>query len=254
MIALVVAAFLLGLFGSVHCIAMCGGIASVLSAGVVTELRRDRRTARWSVLVAFHLGRISTYAAAGAVVGAISLVAIESEPLRIARGVLRGLSGVALIAVGLHLAGVFPRFAVIERAGAPLWRRAKPYATKLLPVRDAKAALLLGGLWGLVPCAMVYTALVLGATTGSPARSAIVLAAFGLGTAPALLSFGVLARAVAQRWRGHGAALARRVAGVVVTALGVMSVLAGVLATRADDSPSRNVDCTPVTTPIRASR
>jgi uncharacterized protein len=145
-------------------------------------------------------------------------------------------SGVAMLGVGLHLAGVFPRFAAIERLGAPLWRRVQPIAKRQLPVRSVKTALALGGIWGLVPCAMVYTALVLGASTGSPFRSALVLVAFGLGTTPMLLSFSAVARKMSQQLKSTGAVLLRRAAGAMVTAAGAMSVIAGLLASQAPSS------------------
>ncbi len=229
MIALAVAALVLGLFGSIHCVAMCGGIASVLAGGVAPDLRRrDRAAPRWGVLAGFHGGRILTYAVLGAVVAAISFLVVEGPAFRTVQAVLRASSGALLVGVGLWLAGLFPAFASLERLGAPVWARLRPLAGRLLPVANARQAVMLGALWGFVPCGMVYTALALAATSGGPANGAVVMAAFGAGTTPALLSLGAVAERVA---RGLSAKLAlRRAAGVLVASLGVMSVIAGVIA------------------------
>lgn len=245
MIGLLAAAFALGLFGSVHCIAMCGGLASVLAGGVRPDLKRHRADApRWSILAGFHVGRIGTYAVVGAIVGALTLFAVESASLRFAQAALRALSGVLLVGVGLYLAGMFPGFAVIERVGAPLWDRLRPFARRLLPVRSPGTAVALGAVWGFVPCGMVYTALALGASTGSPLRSALVLVAFGAGTTPALLSLGAVATRIARALHGTvGSVIAlRRVAGVVVASLGVMSVLAGFVAMPSSSSGAAKSD------------
>ncbi len=246
MIGLVVAAFALGLFGSVHCVAMCGGLASVLAGGVRPDLRKGGAT-RWTILAGFHLGRIGTYAVIGALVGALTLFALESASLRAAQAGLRALSGVLLFGVGFYLAGMFPGFAAIERVGAPLWKRLRPFASRLLPVRTVPASVALGAVWGFVPCGMVYTALALGATTGSPLRSALVLVAFGAGTTPALLSLGAVAQRIARGLQASTAAALRRVAGVVVASLGVMSVIAGIVAmpsaSEGSGAPKGDVAC-----------
>lgn len=231
MLGLAGAAFVLGLFGSVHCVAMCGGLASVLSAGARGNLRKGERPApRWPILLAFHGGRIGTYAVLGAIVAALTLFAVQSTALHTAQAALRALSGVLLVGVGLYLAGMFPGFAMIERVGAPLWKALRPLSSRLLPVHDARTAILLGAVWGFVPCGMVYTALALGATSGGPAQGAMVMAAFGLGTTPALVSLGAIAARVADGMRVKAGAMLRRVAGVLVASLGVMSVIAGLLA------------------------
>lgn len=245
MIGLLAAAFALGLFGSVHCVAMCGGLASVLAGGIRPDLKKTHGGPRWSILAGFHVGRIATYAAVGALVGGLTLFAVESASLRFAQAALRALSGVLLVGVGLYLAGMFPGFAVIERAGAPLWKRLSPFASRLLPVRSGRSAVALGALWGFVPCGMVYTALALGATTGSPLRSAWVLVAFGAGTTPALLSLGAVAQRIARMLRVTTATALRRFAGVVVASLGVMSVIAGIVALPSSSSgaPRGDVAC-----------
>jgi hypothetical protein len=77
----------------------------------------------------------------------------------------------------------------LERLGAPLWRRVQPLAA-----RAFNANAFAGGmLWGLIPCGLVYGALGGAALAGGPARGALAMAAFGLGTLPWLLAAGVAA-------------------------------------------------------------
>jgi len=95
------AAFLIGVFGSGHCLAMCGGIVGALS------LPHDRRPARaspWFPL-AYHGGRLTSYALAGALAGLLGAAAMPLfDPATAAR--IAGLvSGVFLVLLGLYLAG-----------------------------------------------------------------------------------------------------------------------------------------------------
>jgi sulfite exporter TauE/SafE len=219
--SLLLPALLLGLLGSSHCAVMCGGVASVLCGGLV-PLGRGARSAWLSV--AYNLGRIATYAALGAFAGLFGTV-LDRTPLAAgAAATLRLAAGVLLVGAGLYLAGVLPRFATIERAGAPLWRRAQPLVRRLLPARTARAALGVGALWGLLPCGLVYAALGLALASGTAARGALTMLAFGAGTLPVLLAVGALAMRVARAFAVRP--WIRRAAGVVVVALGVVDVAA----------------------------
>jgi sulfite exporter TauE/SafE len=94
-----------------------------------------------------------------------------------------------LIFVGLQLVGIRAPMRVIERLGAPLWRRVQPLAARLLGF-NAFAG---GMAWGLIPCGLVYGALGAAALAGSPARGMLAMAAFGLGTLPWLMAAGMAA-------------------------------------------------------------
>jgi sulfite exporter TauE/SafE len=106
---------------------------------------------------------------------------------------LRGLTGLVLVALGIALAVGLRSFALLDRAGAPLWRAVHPYARRLSGPSTVPRALAFGALWGLLPCGMVYAALGLAAATGSPVRGGVTMLAFGSGTLPALVLIGSLA-------------------------------------------------------------
>lgn len=157
-----------GLLGGAHCVGMCGGFAVVAGAA-------GRRG--WL----FHAGRLAGYAALGALAG---LVGRTIDLGGAAFGLHRArflAAAVLLLLFGLAFAGLLPRRWLEPGAGATarliaaIRRRGGPYAW-----------LLLGLPIGLLPCGLLYPMYALAAGSGSPARGALLLAAFGLGTLPLL--------------------------------------------------------------------
>ena len=231
---IVIPALLLGLFGSAHCVLMCGGIAGALSSDLVQIGKRTRRAPTF----AYNAGRVAAYVALGAVVGTLGHAVDFIPVLGAARVALRLVAGLLLVGAGLWVAGAFPRFSLVERAGAPIWRRVAPFATRLARSKSTLAALGVGALWGLMPCGLVYAAFGLalasggaafelahpafgGAATGA-ATGALVMAAFGLGTAPAMIATGLASARIAPAVRDR--AWVRRTAGALVLAFGLVDV------------------------------
>ncbi len=182
-------AVLIGLASAVHCIGMCGSIVGALTLSLPPEIREHRRRLL-PFLLAYNTGRISSYATGGLLAGLLG--AGLAEPLgSVGHEVLRWFSALWVALIGMHLAGWFPAFALIERVGAPLWTRIEPHARALLPVRRPLAAFAFGLLWGWLPCGLVYSTLIWSIGTGRPGDAALVMLAFGLGTLPATLATGV---------------------------------------------------------------
>jgi len=177
------AAFLLGLFSSGHCLGMCGGIMGALSVAIPPEARGRR----WRLLLGYNAGRIASYSLMGLVAGALAASIAPSSPL------LRLVAGLLLIAMGLYLAGWWRGLLWLERGGQHLWRYLQPLGRSLIPVRRLPQALLLGGLWGWLPCGLVYTALAYALAQGQALAGGAVMLAFGLGTLPAVLAAGLAA-------------------------------------------------------------
>ncbi len=207
-----VGAFVVGMLGGVHCAGMCGGIVGALSLGA-----HQRR--RLPLLLAYNLGRIGSYVLAGALMGALGFYFSGLLPVQTAQRVLLGIAGVFLILMGLYLAGWWNALAGVERLGGVLWRRLEPLGRGLLPVRSVRHALLLGALWGWLPCGLVYSALVWTVSSGGALDGALLMLAFGLGTLPNLLLMGVAA-AQLNRWVRHPAV--RAIAGVLVMVFGAL--------------------------------
>jgi sulfite exporter TauE/SafE len=163
-----------------------------LTFSLTPEVRE--RPARLSgFLLAYNLGRIGSYAVAGAAVGAMGGGLYRMLP---AGGhlFLQAMAAALMVGIGLYLAGWFPRFAAIERIGIPLWRRLEPVGRRFLPVRHPGLAFIYGTIWGWLPCGLVYSALLLTVTSGGPLQGALFMTAFGAGTLPAVLGAGILTR------------------------------------------------------------
>lgn len=205
MILTVSAAWLLGLAASGHCLLMCGGISTALGAVTSKDARGRPRAA---LLVAYQVGRIASYSTAGLLLGGALGGAVSLLNLDEVRVGLRALSAAALLLAALAVLRrrPGPRF----RAGAGLWAKLAPLARKLLPVRTLPRALAFGMIWGWMPCGAVFTVLTIATLESDALRAAATMAAFGLGTAPAMLAmtFGgqrilVLAcGAAGRRWLG----------------------------------------------------
>lgn len=205
-------AFVVGLLGGVHCVGMCGGIVGALSFG----LPPDRNL---PILLAYNVGRISSYTLAGALMGALGFYFSGLLPVQLAQRVLLTFAGLFLILMGLYLAGWWNALSRVERAGGLLWRRIEPLGRGLLPVRSVRHALLLGLLWGWLPCGLVYSALVWTVSAGGAVEGAMLMLAFGLGTLPNLLLMGV---AAAQLTRWARQPLVRALAGALVIVFGAL--------------------------------
>ncbi len=221
MLELALAPFLIGLFSTVHCLGMCGGIIGMLTAGTPAALRRQGR-GRLLYLMLYNGGRLTSYVLLGALLGLLGQQTFSRLSPEFGHALLQALAGGLLIGIGLFLAGWFPGMARLERLGGPIWQRLEPLAQRILPVDRPSKAVAFGMIWGWFPCGMVYTIAMFSATGGTPLHGAVYMLAFGLGTLPATLGAGLvsvrLAQA-AQRLR------TRRVIGVVVALMGAYTLL-----------------------------
>lgn len=207
-------ALVLGFFGSVHCLGMCGGIAGALGQGLPDQSRGSRffRSSLYS------MGRITSYAMAGALVGFFGETFAAWTGLTV---FLRILAGLLILGFGLHVAGWWNGLAVIERVGLVAWRRLVPVTRRIGSPDRIWKTFVLGMLWGWLPCGLVYAALIGAAATGHAAMGALFMTCFGLGTLPALLAAS-----------GFGAQLgaflalrsARRAAGILLLIFGLWSI------------------------------
>lgn len=215
------AAFILGLFSTVHCIGMCGGIIGALSLSLPDDIRQRRQRHVFFISL-YNLGRILSYSFAGLVVGYIGAEAAAYTDMSDGPSILRHTGVVLMIAIGLYLAGWLPQLSKVERIGVPLWKVLEPIGRKLVPVTSMPRALLYGLVWGWLPCGMVYFVLVWALTSGSAAQGALTMAAFGLGTLPSLLAAGL---AVSSLKRFTRMKTVRQVVGVLVIAMAIGSLL-----------------------------
>jgi len=213
------AAFLVGLLGGVHCVGMCGGIVGVLSLGLPERQRTG--SARWLYLLAYNAARVSSYTLAGALLGGIGWLAANWSGLHQLQQGLQLLAALFMVALGLYLGGWWQGLAQVERAGGLVWKRLEPLGRRFLPVKTPTQAFLLGLIWGWLPCGLVYSVLVWSISTADPLYGAALLFCFGLGTLPNLLLMGVAAAGLAARVRDPRT---RRIAASLVVLFGLYSL------------------------------
>ncbi len=183
------AAFVFGLLGGAHCIGMCGGIMSALSFAVPPSLRHPARLG--GLLLGYNLGRIASYMVAGALAAGLGTLVGLAPGLRLA---LRVLAAVMLILMALYIADGWKGLLRVEALGKRLWRHLEPVGRRLMPVVKVPQAMALGAIWGWLPCGLVYSMLTWSLASAEPARGALLMGAFGLGTLPSLLATGLAAR------------------------------------------------------------
>ncbi|GHE83982.1 sulfite exporter TauE/SafE family protein [Thalassotalea profundi] len=183
------AAFVIGILGSGHCIAMCGGITTMLSSAVNKETNASNKL---SIILSYNLGRIATYSLIGAIAGLTGSLAAKNIGFPVS--ILRMIAGVFLILLGLYIGRWFMLLNKVEQLGKGIWKYLSPLSKKFIPIEKPKQALALGAIWGWLPCGLVYSTLTWSLASGSLLSGAIIMFFFGLGTLPALmtLSFGAI--------------------------------------------------------------
>jgi len=216
-----IAAFITGLLGSVHCIGMCGGIVGTLSMGI-SQLNPGKPARMFPFLLLYNTGRLTSYVLAGILVAALgeaSSEAFNQDTQQI--GAL--LSGLFMVMLGLYIAGWWQVLTVLEKAGSHLWKLLQPIGNKLLPVKNYSHAFLLGGLWGWLPCGMVYAMLVFALSSQDSLQGGLIMLAFGLGTLPTLLLLGTAATRMRKFIHKP---LVRQLAGTLIILFGLYNLMA----------------------------
>lgn len=207
------AAFASGLLGTVHCAAMCGGIATSLSTG--------QRDGLWMAALP-NFGRVLGYAMAGAIVGGLGggLLGIARVPeLGMA---MRAMVGIVLVIAGLRLLdyrGRLPNFG--GGTGARLWQWLAPLRARAWPADTVGKRLALGMVWGWMPCGLSTTLLAAAWLQASPVHGALTMAAFGIGTLPMMIPLTWAGARIGQRLQRGGLRIA---AGGLVIGTGLLTL------------------------------
>lgn len=171
----------------------------------------------------FNFGRVATYVAIGALVGAFGQIALAAGDRARLGGAVAIAAGLAAVAFGVAVsgwirdpAGILTRLGLdaLIRGGTRSAFRAPPYLSGIL----------LGALQGAFPCALVYGAASRAAVAGSASAGAVVMLVFGLGTVPAIFALSSVPSGVLRRLRGW------RWSGLLITAVGILLILRGLAA------------------------
>jgi sulfite exporter TauE/SafE len=168
--SLALTALLMGLVGGPHCVAMCGAAC----AGISQAAGPHKNSALWI----FQLGRVIGYAALGALAAAslqgLGWLTVQSAALR----PVWSLFHVAALILGLMLLLQARQPVWLENTARRVWSRTRSFAAN----QGRGAPLVLGVLWALLPCGLLYSALLVAALAGNAAGGAMVMALFAVGT------------------------------------------------------------------------
>lgn len=201
---------------SLHCLGMCGGFAAALGVAGGAPGARGRFALRHAL---YHLGKTSSYVFIGVLAAAAGEWLRAGSGFRWAQTALSAGAGALMVLVGLQLLGLLPG----RRGPGVLSAWLTPLFAPLLRPAGLSGPLALGVFNGLLPCPLVYAFAAQAAATGSVPAGAAIMVGLGLGSMPALSVAGAA---------GHWLTAARRramvrVAGVLIVAFGVITVVRG---------------------------
>jgi len=216
------ALFITGLFTSVHCIAMCGGINLSQSVGANGAAKNKLRNP-----ILYNLGRVVSYTVIGGVVGGIGSVLFLSETLK---AILLALAAIGMLLMGLSMLGWLPWW---------LTPRMPKFLSSRIGKKGAgKGPLVVGLLNGFIPCGPLQAMQLYALATGSVVTGALSMFLFSLGTVPLMLGAGALFSVL----KGKFAYVIQRVSAVLVVFFAVVMAtnalsLLGVRVTSGADAP-----------------
>ena len=172
--SLALTALLMGLAGGPHCVAMCGAACAGLG-----QAAGERRV---QALTAFQLGRLVGYSLLGALaafsVEGLGWLTTQSAAIR----PLWTLLHLAAMALGVVLMLQARQPVWLDQSARRLWARVRRFHER----RGLLAPLVVGGLWALMPCGLLYSALMVAALTSHVADGALTMALFALGSSVSL--------------------------------------------------------------------
>ncbi len=172
--SLAITALVMGLAGGPHCVAMCGAAC----AGFGQAAGERRTQAMWS----FQLGRVLGYSALGALAAAtvqgLGWLTTQSAALRPVWTMLH----VAAFLLGVLLLVQARQPLWLDTAASRLWARVRAFNQRW----GMAAPAIVGVLWALMPCGLLYSALMVAALSSQVWQGAVVMALFALGSSVSL--------------------------------------------------------------------
>ena len=168
--SLVLTSFLMGLAGGPHCVAMCG-----VACGNLSKINGSQSV--WH----FQFGRLLGYSTLGALAAlSVGFLAWMSTKTSLFHSVWTFFH-VIIFSCGLVLL-VFARQPIwIQYIGRDIWQRMQ----KLAKIRGG--VLLTGMCWALMPCGLLYSALLVASLSGDPLQGSLSMASFAIGSSGSLL-------------------------------------------------------------------
>jgi len=209
---LLYAAFTMGLLGSMHCLGMCGPIAMAL------PVRTRNKGLKLLKYLLYNAGRIITYTMLGFLVGTIGsffVLAGFQQVFSITAGVLIILSIFAVYQPFQH--------SWITSITLPFREKIKKAITYYFQHANGYNMVILGMLNGLLPCGMLYAALIGAMAAGDVISGTLFMTAFGLGTIPLMLTVSFAGNLLSYKWKYR----LNHLSPVFIFAVGALLILRG---------------------------
>jgi sulfite exporter TauE/SafE len=208
----ILAAFFVGLVGSLHCIGMCGPIAIALPVPNSTNL------SFFTGRILYNLGRVVAYSFLGAILGLVgSKIALAGAQQVVS--IILGVVVIVAVLLPQKYKNYFAQHPAIQKLAQPL----KSNIGMLFKKGTFSAMFLIGILNGFLPCGLVYVALAGAVASGDAISGAAVMILFGLGTVPAMFAASVFGKFINIGIRTK----IRKAVPVLAIILGVIFILRG---------------------------
>lgn len=205
----------LGFMGSIHCIGMCGPIALAL------PVRTYNPWIRVAKYLTYNIGRVTTYSVMGLIFGmagkGFAYVGLQ-QILSISVG--------ALIVLSILLWYIPSTIGIGNGLKSKIYTLFKNQFHHFFKKADYASLYSLGVLNGLLPCGMLYIALLATLTLSNAFDGAIFMAAFGMGTLPMMFMIPYLSNIIGNSYKN----IYQKIAPVITLALGVMLIYRGITA------------------------
>lgn len=205
--------FVVGLLTSLHCVAMCGGIALSQSVAQKQEQSKEEKWKKLRPSLLYNAGRVVSYTIVGGVVGALGSVVSFSGT---AKGLIAILSGVFMVVMGLNMLGLFPAL----RKFMP--HMPKVFGSKIRGI-SKHGPFFIGLLNGLMPCGPLQAMQIYALGTGSFFAGAASMFVFSLGTVPLMFGFGAVSSLLSSKFTHK----MMKVSAALVMVLGVVMLSRG---------------------------
>ncbi len=206
-------AFIAGLFGSLHCIGMCGPLVTL---GCRSSLARSTAWGPWL----FAIGKLGSYSVLGLLAGAVGAAFVATGVLERATAYVSIGGGILMLAAIILLR--------LKTAGSGLSKISTALA-KFSMKTGNRAPLFLGIGAALLPCGLLYAMVARSAAAAEPLAGMALMQAFGIGTSPALIGVGAVMRILPQKWNRFGTIAGEVVLGLTAIVLiwrGIVGIMA----------------------------
>ncbi|MBI4140024.1 sulfite exporter TauE/SafE family protein [Candidatus Woesearchaeota archaeon] len=210
-------AFILGIIASLStCLAVTGGLLLGISTKYSEQHPALTKYQKFKPHIVFNISRIIAYGIFGGIIGLIGSTMALSP---IINGVLIIIVSVVMMLLGLQLLNIFPG---LQKYNI---RMPKYIAHKIHENQEQgkTGPVILGALTFFLPCGFTQALQIYVLSTGSAILGAGIMTSFALGTAPALITLGVVSSYTSGKWKNYFV----KTAGSIVLIFGIISITGG---------------------------